>query len=79
MVYKPIPKLRSQKIKIHRDYIPDIQLEIGFMNVDTEEITIVKGDKTPIKQFNPRRYKKLFEVGTVMVSYLRSLNDCLQI
>lgn len=67
MVYKPIPKLRSQRNKTNDDNVPDINLEIGFSKKDNEEVTIVNEDTTPLKRFHPEQYNKLFEVATVQV------------
>ena len=67
MVYKPIPKLRSQRKKIKKENVPKITLKIGYVDKETDEIFIVKDEKTPIKRFGPGQYKKLFEVATVQV------------
>lgn len=70
MVYKPIPKLKSQRNKVYNDNVPPINLEIGYINRETEDLTVVNVDKTPIKQFRPNQYEKVFEVASVKVNYL---------
>lgn len=67
MVYKPIPKLRSQRKKIYRDEVPDVHLELGFVNKDTNELNVINVDHTPTNQFDRKTFEKVFEVGTVQV------------
>lgn len=67
MVFKPIPNIRYQREKMMKETVPDITLEIGYLNKTTEEVTVVKANKTPKSRFSPRTYMKLFEVATVQV------------
>lgn len=67
MVFRPIPKLKTQREKMLNDELPKIPLQIGYLNKQTGEETVVTADKTPKKLYNPREYQKLFEVTTVEV------------
>ena len=67
MVYKPIPKLKYQRKKMYKDNVPPIEMDFGYENKETCELTTFKSDKTPLKRFNPRQYQKVFEVATVKV------------
>lgn len=78
MIFKPIPKLRSQRDKLNNDRVPDINMKIGYKKKETDdEIVIVEGDKTPHKKYNPREYQKLFEVASVQVIIIYDMSDSL--
>lgn len=66
MVYKPIPKFRSQRKRVYKDDVPEVTMEIAYRNKDTKELTVVQADKTPTT-FNPKNFEKIFEVATVKV------------
>lgn len=67
MVYKPIPKLRYQRQKMSKNHVPPIHLEIGYLNKETNEMVVVRGDKTPTSRFNPMQFEKKYEAATVKV------------
>lgn len=67
MVYKPIPKLRSQRNKINAEKVPPIHMAIGYLNKETDEMTVVKGSKNPKSNFDPRTFEKKFEIASVKV------------
>lgn len=67
MVLRPMPKLRSQRQKLYKDNVPDIKMEIAYCNKETDQVTVVEADKTPLSRFNPRKFEKLYEVTSVQV------------
>lgn len=67
MVSKPIPQFPSQRKKLIKQHVPNINLKIGYLNKDTNEEIEVEGDKTPVSKFNPQKFQKLYEVATVEV------------
>ena len=67
MVTKPIPQFTTQRKKLKKKHVPNINLEIGYVNKDTNETVVVKGDKTPVSKFNPQKFIKIYEVAKVEV------------
>ena len=62
--------------KAYKERVPTINLKIGYLNKNNNEITIVEAEKTQISRFDPRIYQKLFEIATVevihFISYITS-------
>ena len=73
MIYKPIPKLKSQRNKKKKDNIPPINLQVVYLNKETDEVTVYQGEKMPVNQFNPRQFQKLYEVASVKVIFQLSM------
>lgn len=77
---KFFPKLRSaaetQKTyqfktirkKLYEEKVPNIFMEIGYKNRSTGEVEVVHDASTPVKQFPPNQYEKLYEIATLKVS-----------
>ena len=42
-------------------------METGFINKETNQITIIEGDKTPRNRFPPSKFEKIFEIASVQV------------
>lgn len=67
IVPKSIPKFEWQRRKLYDDNVPPINLKIGYLNKETNDVTVVQGEKTPVSKFSPMQYTKLYEVATVKV------------
>ena len=67
VVLKNIPKFVSQRRKLHKDNVPPVHLEIGYLDKETKEVVLVEGDKTPKSRFHPTKFQKVYEVASVKV------------
>ena len=74
---KKIPQFRTIRNQMHEDLLPTVDLEIAYRNKTTGEIEIVKDTVTPRKRFSSTNYEKIFEIGTLKVSFIK--NDICQI
>lgn len=54
---------------MYKDLVPPVKLEIAYKNKVTGEIEIVEDTFTPVKKYASTQYEKLYEIGTVQVSY----------
>ena len=74
-----VPKFQWQRRKLHKQEVPPITLKTAFMHKETKEVTVVEGDKTPLRRFNPRIYTKLYEVATmeVIINSFIYVNRCM--
>ena len=66
-VEKKTPQFRSMREKLNRG-IPPISMEIGYVSKTTGEL-IVKKDlqTTPVREFPPSEYQKVYEIASVQV------------
>lgn len=53
---------------MHRDLLPPIDIEIGYKDKTSGEISVVNDSITPLKRFPEGQFEKLYEIGTVKVS-----------
>ena len=67
MVYKPIPKFRSQRRKFDQANTPEVKIETAFRNKENDDVSVIEGTKAPTG-FSPNRFQKLYEVATVQVN-----------
>lgn len=67
MVHKSIPSFTFQRLKLYKSTLPKIDMEIGYENRETNEVTVVEAERTPVSRFNPRQYKKIYEAASVKV------------
>lgn len=67
MKFRSIPQFTFQRKKLNKNNVPNIDLEIGYLNKETKEKVVVKGEKTPVSRFNPQKFTKLYEMATVKV------------
>ena len=65
---KKTPMFKSIRNNIYKDMVPRIDLQIGFKDRTTGEVTVVNDTVTPMKRFSPSKYEKLFEIATIPVS-----------
>ena len=66
---KKIPQFQSVRNHMYDNLLPPIDLEIAYKNRETGIIQIVKDTNTPLKKFPPSKFDKLYEIGTIKVSY----------
>ena len=48
--------------------IPEVKMEIGYRNKRTGELELVNCSVTPVKNYSPANYEKIFEIASVKVS-----------
>ena len=65
---KKTPQFQSIRNNMYNNLIPPVELEIGYRNKASGEITVIKDSITPLKRFPPDKYEKLYEIGTVKVN-----------
>ena len=61
-------QFKTIRRRIYEDLLPSIDLQIGFKNKISGQIVVVNDIITPLKNYPPSRFEKLFEIGTVKVS-----------
>ena len=66
---KKIPQFKSVRNKMYEDLVPPVDLEIGYKDKSTGEISVVKDSVTPLKRFPASKYEKIYEIGTLKVSH----------
>lgn len=54
---------------MYTDLLPEIELTIAYKNRETGEVKIVSEKNTPLKQYSPAKFDKLYEIGTLKVIY----------
>ena len=65
---KKFPKFAHIRKKLVKNYVPPIALKTGYVNKETNELTITTDmEKTPVKDFPADRYEKVFEIANVKV------------
>ena len=70
---KKINQFKTIRRHFYKDRIPPIDIKIGFRNRTSGEIVIVNDTVTPIKRFNNKEYEKVYEIGTVKVTYIYNI------
>ena len=76
-IKKKTPLFQNQRKKMIREFCPDIEMEFGYLNVNTGEIHRVQSRSTPIKEFecNPDLIK-LYEEAHVKIYDILQLDLC---
>ena len=67
-VTRKLPQFSHIRKKLYNDNVPEVTLEIGYKNKDTDEVTVVTDTITPIKQYPPNQFEKMFEIASVKVT-----------
>lgn len=68
-VKKKIPQFMQIRNTFYSDYCPKIRMSFAFLNKEDNSIIHVKGDRTPLNQYQrDPQYKKLYEEAHVEVS-----------
>lgn len=67
--FNKIPQLRSLRDKLHEEYVPNIKLEVAYQSKSTGDIIVMRDiESTPVKQFPPSEFIKIYESASVEVS-----------
>lgn len=67
-VTRKVPKFNHIRRTLYTKNTPEVNLEFGYRNKESNEVTEVHDKVTPKSRFPPNEYEKMFEVGTVKVS-----------
>ena len=73
---KKTPQFNYIRKKMYKDMVPNIDLEIGYKNRSSGEITVVNTTVTPVKNFSPAKFDKMFEIATVKVHIFKMFLCC---
>lgn len=65
---KKTPQFKSIRRQMHKDLVPEIELEIAYKEKSSGEVIIIMDTVTPLKRFSPAKFEKLYEIGTVKVN-----------
>ena len=65
---KATHQFKTIRKKLYEGNIPDIHLEIGYKDRTTGKIDVVEDISTPVRQFPPSKFEKLFEIASIKVS-----------
>ena len=67
---RKIPQFPQIRDTLYKDKTPPVYMEIGYQSKENADISIVKdATTTPVSQFPPSEYTKLYEIASVDVSY----------
>lgn len=69
-VNKKTHQFDSIRRRIYKDMVPPIHLQIAFKHRASGEIVVVNNTVTPIKNYSPAVYDKMYEIATIKVNYL---------
>lgn len=64
---KKIPLFKTIRSKMYKELVPKIDLQIGYKNKVTGQITSVNDTITPVKNYPPDKFEKIYEIGTIKV------------
>ena len=73
-IKRKIPQFKQIRLKLHEENSPKVNLNIGYVEKETGNITVVQDDKTPRKSFPPNKFNKLFEIASVDVKHIADLH-----
>ena len=65
---KKTSQFQTIRKNMYTDLLPPINIEIAYKHRESGETEIVNETNTPIKQFPPSKFEKLYEIGTVKVT-----------
>lgn len=63
-----IPQFQQIRRNYTEDNCPEVELQFGYRNKETDETFHIKSTVTPKSRFPPNKYEKLYEMATVKVS-----------
>ena len=67
-IRRKTPTFIHLRRQMYKNYVPPIYIELGYLNKDNGELTIIEDTTiTPTKQFPSHRFKKLWEIAHVKV------------
>lgn len=66
---KKFPKYDHMRRKLVHQKVPPVSMDFGYLHKDTKELTVVsESEKTPVKDFPPDTYEKVYEIASVKVT-----------
>ena len=66
-IKRKIPKFKQIRENMYEKKTPKVDMEIGYRNRETDELTVVKDTVTPKSRFPPHQFEKCYEIATVKV------------
>ena len=64
---KKFPKFEHIRRKLKKEKVPKIHLKTGFVNKETQELSIENTEKLPVLQYPQDKFEKVFEIAHVKV------------
>lgn len=65
---KKIPQFGYIRQKLVKANVPDILMDTGYVNKETQELIVVENaKKIPVRDFPPDKFEKVFEISSVKV------------
>lgn len=86
-VLRKTPQFEQLRKKLD-EKIPEIKMEMGYINNETKELTVLEDlHETPVKMFPPSQYRKAYEIATInvrissfkIVFFFKKLSQCLHL
>lgn len=80
-IKRKVPTFTHIRRTLYDNHTPEVNLEIGYKNKETNNMCIVQDTVTPKSKFPPHRFEKMYEVATVKVisnKLLPPMNNKLQ-
>ena len=68
-VTRKTPSFIHLRRLLYRDYVPPVHMEIGYLEKETGDVTVMEDTPiTPKNRFPPHRYQKLWDIAHVKVT-----------
>ena len=64
---KKVPQFRQARAAMYHNKVPPITMSIAYKHRQTGEISVVQGESTPVSQYPPDIYSKVYEAASVEV------------
>lgn len=68
-IRKKVPQFTHIRRSIYDKKSPDVDLQIGYANKMTGEVTEVNSNVTPTSQYPRSDYQKVYEIASVKVNF----------
>ena len=66
--WKRTPQFKTIRKHMYDEKVPTDNLEIAYKEKSSGQVVIVKDTITPMKNYSPANYEKMYEIGTIKVS-----------
>ena len=68
---RKIPQISHLREKLYKDYVPPVNMDVGFKSKESGEVTVLKDvTSIPVSRFPTSQYQRLYEIASVEVSSL---------
>ena len=54
---------------MYKNLLPNLDIQIAYKEKTSGDVVTVNETSTPLKRYPQSRYEKLYEIGTVQVSF----------